>query len=233
MDIVNRKNLLLYSSLLLNLFIVSFLVGKRYYYYRSGLPENRTDIAAEKQYKRNFNKYAVDLFKAIPHDTSDIVFLGTSLTRGFPLQELFNDCRLKNRGVIGNTTADIINRLSEVTDGHPQKIFLEVGTNDLSQYSINYTFNQLIRIISTIKEKTAHSKIYVQSVLPFGKSLTPKIEAYNKKVEQYCKSQSIPFINLYPYYLGNNSMKKELTTDGIHLTAAGYLIWKKEVSKYL
>ncbi len=120
---------LLIGSLAFNFLILFFFIGKRIHYYRSGLPENRADIIALKGYNQRFNKQALDFFKILPHDTTDIVFLGTSLTHNFPLQEFFKDCRLENRGIIGNTTTDMIGRLSEITDGRPSKIFIEAGTN--------------------------------------------------------------------------------------------------------
>jgi len=95
-----------------------------------------------------------DYFKALPHDTTDIVFLGTSLTGGFLLSELFKDTRLKNRGIGGNRTNGILNRLSEVTDGKPAKIFLKVGTNDIQPNCITDTiFNNFLKIVNGIKKQ--------------------------------------------------------------------------------
>jgi lysophospholipase L1-like esterase len=224
---------LLIGSLAFNLLIIFFFIGKRIHYYRSGLPEKRADVIALKGYNQRFNKQALDLFKILPHDTTDIVFLGTSLTRNFPLQEFFKNCRLENRGIIGNTITDMIGRLSEITDGRPSKIFIEAGTNDIGDNPNNITLQRVVKIITTIQSKTPRTKIYVQSVLPFGTTYTPKIEAYNYILQKYCLSKNIPFINLYPYFLGNKALKKELTIDDTHLTAKGYLIWGKILKPYL
>jgi len=184
--------------------------------------------------KYKYNQAELDLFKSLPHSKSDIVFLGTSLTQGFPLQESFNNAHIKNRGIGGNTTVDILNRLDEVIDGKPQKIFIEIGTNDIGQkHSIDSTFSNLKQIITIIRSKSPESTIYVQSVLPFGKNNSKQIELYNSKVSAYCADNKITFIDLYPHFLRNGTIKNELTCDGTHLVASGYLLWKDLIFKYV
>lgn len=220
---------------------LSYFVGKRVYYYQSGLPQNRKDIIPQKPgfitYTINIkesNLNAVNLFKSLPHHPTDIVFLGTSLTQGFPLQEMLSDCRIKNRGIGGNTIDNILSRLDEVTNGKPAKIFLEVGTNDIKPTcDIDSIINKFVIIIETIKKTTPLTKIYVQSVLPFGSNNAVNIELYNARLKSYCVKNSLVFINLYPLFLQAGSLKKELTTDGTHLKANGYLIWKNAIEHYL
>jgi hexosaminidase len=238
---MKRFKNLLFLFLALTTVALSYFVGKRAYYYQSGLPQNRKDIIPQKPgfitYTINIkesNLNAVNLFKSLPHYNSDIVFLGTSLTQGFPLQEMLSDCRIKNRGIGGNTIDNILNRLDEVTNGKPAKIFLEVGTNDLKPgCDIDSVFNKFSIIIKTIKKTTPLTKIYVQSVLPFGKNNAANIEQYNTRLKTYCVKNALTFINLYPLFLQDGSLKKELTTDGTHLKANGYLIWKNAIEQYL
>jgi lysophospholipase L1-like esterase len=230
---MKTKQMILKISIALNISIICFFVGKRVYYYATGLQIFRNDAKIEKLANIKYEKDQVNLFRAMPHDTSDIVFVGTSLTSSFLWDEMFTNSHIKNRGIKGNTMIDIINRLSEITDGKPRKIFIEAGVNDIGTDSINTILNHLIKIITTIKLKTPRTKIYVQSVLPFGITFTPKIEAYNLKVMQYCTANSITFINTYSYFLGDKSLKKELTIDGTHLNDKGYFIWCKILSPYL
>jgi len=170
----------------------------------------------------------------LPHSKTDIVFLGTSLTQGFPLQEMFKDCRLVNRGIGGNTIIDISNRLDEVTDGHPAKLFLEMGTNDISnKVPIALMLIDFKKIIDTVKIKTPSTKIYVQSVLPFGKNNIKEIELYNHSIENYCSKNHISYINTFPLFLQKNSINPNLTTDGTHLNGKGYFIWAEKIRNYI
>lgn len=218
----------------------SYFIGKRAFYYESGLFKNRCDVLPQKP---GFVTYIVDmkalnanqlnLFKLLPHDTSDIVFVGTSLTQGFPLQEMLSDAHLKNRGIGGNTITDVRKRIDEVVDGHPKKIFLEVGTNDLGSTTVDSVFNKLKDLVGYIQDKTPKTAIYVNSILPFGTNNLSKIKTYNTMVSDYCIKHRITYINLYPLFVGIDGLKPSLTIDGTHLKAYGYLIWSDYISKYI
>lgn len=237
----NPSNLrtLLILSLCFNFVIVglSYFIGKRIFYYERGQPENRSDIIPQKKgfitymvNVKDMNMNAVNMFKMLPHKPTDIVFLGTSLTQGFPLQEMFADCRLKNRGIGGNTTNDILARLTEVTNGRPAKVFLEAGTNDIGhQIATDSIFGNFVKIIKIIKKASPLTKVYVQSVLPFGNNNEPSIVTYNNKVNQYCIANNLTYINLYPLYLRNLTLNKDYTTDGTHLNSTGYFIWANKI----
>ncbi len=227
------KKLLFRLSIGFNIVFVLFIVGKRVYFYASGLQYFRNDAKIERVATAKSEKDQVDFFKAMPHDTSDIVMLGTSLTANFLWSEMFKNLNIKNRGIKGNTMVDMIARLSEITDGKPSELFIEAGVNDLGTDSINAVFHNLKTIITTVQSKSHRTKIFVQSVLPFDNNYTSKIEAYNSLVQQYCASNNIHFINLYPYFLGDKALKKELTIDGIHLNNQGYSIWVRILSPYL
>ncbi|MDQ3279044.1 MAG: hypothetical protein M3Q06_12005, partial [Bacteroidota bacterium] len=58
-------------------------------------------------------------FKSLPKTTGDILFLGNSITDGGEWSELFNDVKVKNRGISGDVTAGVLNRLAEVAQRKP------------------------------------------------------------------------------------------------------------------
>ena len=222
--------------------IAAYFVGKRAFYYESGYLINRPDVLPQKPgfvtYMINikdFNKNRNDLFRLLPHDTTDIVFIGTSLTESFPLQEMFVNGHIKNRGIGGNTSKDILDRLLIITNNKPQKIFLEMGTNDLTDLqSVDTTFSNLKKILYQLTIKTPKTRLYIQSVLPFGNEKSIKIiEAYNSKVAGFCHENHIAFINLYPAYLKKGLLNKALTIDGKHLNAKGYLAWYSLIRRYV
>lgn len=185
-----------------------------------------------------FNKYTVnkamlDLFNELPHSKKDIVFVGTSLTQGFPLQEMLGDARLKNRGIGGNTTGDILNRIDETFKGKPQKLFLEAGTNDFGKLPLDSIFFNIKTIFSRIKSGSPTTQLYYFSVLPFGKNQGAKITKLNDMVSKYCKSEGITFINLYPLFEKNGALNEQYTVDGTHLNVKGYFIWKSALNHCL
>jgi len=65
----------------------------------------------------------VSHFKTLPHSSKDIIFLGNSITDGAEWSEMFDNNYVKNRGISGDVSAGIINKLDEVLSVPPQKFF--------------------------------------------------------------------------------------------------------------
>src|SRR5207244_10058498 len=65
-------------------------------------------------------------FRQIVGD-ADVVMLGDSITEGMDWRELFPDVRILNRGIAGDTSAGVLNRLDEVIARHPKMVFLMIG----------------------------------------------------------------------------------------------------------
>jgi hypothetical protein len=144
----------------------------------------------------------------LPLDSNDIVFIGTSLTEGFPVAEYFG---AKNRGVGFSESKDILNHLKEVSKA--RQVFLEVGSNDvLNGVSMDSLLCRTQKILSVLS-----GKVYVEIV-----DNMDKIRPFNAKLKQYCIDESIPFteINL-----------EGLTCEGIHPNRKGYEVWRDSISR--
>ena len=76
-----------------------------------------------------------ELFETLPIDDNSIVFLGNSLINNFELAELFQNLKIKNRGISGDKIDGVINRLDPIIRLKPNKIFIEIGINDLGYRS--------------------------------------------------------------------------------------------------
>src|SRR5258708_3203562 len=61
-------------------------------------------------------------FRRLPNTEAEIVFAGDSLIARGPWSELYSP--IKNRGIGGETTAGLLDRLDELTESQPRKIFL-------------------------------------------------------------------------------------------------------------
>lgn len=72
----------------------------------------------------------VNLFKSYPRDV-DVVFVGDSIIEGGNWQDMFPDFVIANRGISGDTTAGVLDRLDGVLNTNPEKVFILVGINDL------------------------------------------------------------------------------------------------------
>ena len=183
------------------------------------------------------------LFDNLPSSKNAIYFLGDSLTDGCEWNELLSSNNIKNRGLNGDSTQGVLNRLNQLTKSKPQKIFIMIGINDLlGNIETNIVLDNYQKIIQTIKTDSPKTKIYIESILPMNfeidKTKRPitnqDISDFNKKLKDFSDNSTIFYIDLYSKFLdSSNQLDKQYTLDGIHLNGQGYLIWKNEVSKYV
>ena len=172
-----------------------------------------------------WNESRNDVFQALPLDSNSIVFIGTSLTEGFPLNELYPTLPVKNRGVTGNRACHILSRLKTM-QGPFKKIFIEAGTNDL-WYPEQEFYHDFTEVINLSRQKS--KEVYIQSVLPVSDSVGKQdvVNRFNAWIRRKCDSLNIEFIDLESNLTRNGMLDKGLSYDGIHLNGRGYQRWNK------
>ena len=185
------------------------------------------------------------LFESLPVTSSDIIFLGNSLTDGCEWAELFGSPRIKNRGISGDVVMGIFDRIDPVLKGKPAKIFVLTGINDVSHDLTADSVLVLYRtLVNKIKADSPKTKLYIQSLLPVNDEFTrfPKVHNktqvildINKGLKQLAKEKKCTYIDLYSHLIapGTQSLDKKYTNDGLHLLGAGYMVWKEVVKPYL
>jgi len=55
----------------------------------------------------------------------------------------------------------------------------------------------------------------------------------NQTISSYADNRSIFYINIHDDLLENNELARRYTLDGIHLSGAGYNVWKQRVLPFL
>lgn len=177
-------------------------------------------------------------FKKETVEKGKIIFLGNSITEGGQWHQLTDNKTRINRGIGGDVTFGILNRLDEVIAREPSKVFILIGINDISKdFPDAVIINNYKKILSTIKLKLPGTKVYVQSVLPVNPSYPKFPQHYdkgdhvisvNKLLKELVSNEGVTFINLYPLFLDKNgNMEAKYTNDGLHLNAEGYKIWNE------
>ena len=174
----------------------------------------------------------------------DIVMLGNSLTEnGGDWAARLGNKNVRNRGIIGDEVMGVYDRLHQILPGHPAKLFLLIGVNDVSHDLTTDTIVGMIRVtVERIQKESPDTKLYLQSLLPINESFgrykrlagkTNMIPEINKQLEELAKEKGLTYINLFPLFSekGRNVLRAELTTDGLHLKEEGYKIWVKAIRK--
>jgi lysophospholipase L1-like esterase len=166
-----------------------------------------------------------------------IVMLGNSITEGGDWRKLLLDSTIVNRGISGDVTFGVLNRLDEIVKRHPSKIFILIGINDLSRNTPNEVIlENLFSIVSRIRAGSPQTEIFVQSILPTNEAFKNFISGFkdqasniitiNAQVQRYAQKMKFTFIDIYSKFLdANGVLDAKYATDGLHLNELGYRHW--------
>ena len=199
---------------------------------------------AQTQKYSTFYVQRASLFSKLAITQKDIVFIGNSITNGAEWNELFPQKRVKNRGISGDTSEGVYDRLDPVVKGKTAKIFILIGINDISRgIEVETIVQNMKRIVEKIQTESPKTKIYIQSILPVnpdfgmfkGHQKPQLIKEINQQYQNIAKEYKVNYINLYPHFLeeGTDRMNEKYTNDGLHLLGEGYLLWSEIIKPYL
>ena len=183
-----------------------------------------------------------------PLKEPDILFIGDSIIEYYPLQELLlTDQYMVNRGIRGYKT----DLLRENLDAHifgqaVDKIFLLIGTNDIGkEMPLLETIDNMSIILQEMVRLLPLAQIKLVSVLPVNEGesykgtvyirTNQKIQALNLAYRELAQGMmNVEFINVFDSFLGEDGqLKPAYTTDGLHLSVAGYRILAQALQEIL
>lgn len=221
---------------------------KRFLIYIFALTAAYSLSGQEKKVDQNFRTYFYDqrrsFFEAMPDTENEIIMLGNSITNGASWDEIFPDLNIKNRGISGDITLGVLDRMDEVLSSKPCKIFILIGINDIARGIPNDTIVENYKaIVKRIKTESPSTRIYIESLMPTNDEFSdfknhqgkmPEIKDLNEKLKLYASEQEIEFINLFDSFLDENGkLNKKYTNDGLHLLGEGYMHWYSILKKYI
>ncbi|MBW4574092.1 MAG: hypothetical protein KME08_02285 [Aphanothece sp. CMT-3BRIN-NPC111] len=168
------------------------------------------------------------------------VLAGDSLSQSFPITLLPPKRTWLNQGISGETSAGLLRRLHLFDQTQPEVIFVMIGINDLLRGMKGETVlaNQQ-QIIRYLRQVHPQSQIVIQSILPHvGTSSTKEsrdrlskipnssIREMNRKISAIAAQEGALYLDLQPLFTdAQGNLRPELSTDGLHLSRQGYLIW--------
>ena len=192
-----------------------------------------------------YNYQRRSLFEVLPVLSSDIVFLGNSITDGCEWAELFGNRHVKNRGISADRSGWLLDRLDPIIEGHPKKLFLLIGTNDLAAgVTPDEIVANVAKLIDRFQNESRWTKIYVQSILPVnGKDFSKFQNHYahshlivptNKKLEVLCDEKEVTYLDVWGALADHDGkLDKRYTNDGLHLMGDGYLVWRDAIKYHV
>ncbi len=181
-----------------------------------------------------------------------IVFFGDSITDFCDLAKWYPGVNAVNRGISGNTTTDLLNRIDlSVCEAHPSKIILLIGINDMMNVkrSAKETAEKYEELVRQLKLRCPSVPLYVQSVYPgcdVPKNdenkgmifpiahLAPAILELNGYIQELCEKYGCTYIDVHSHLkLEDDTMNPAYTKDGCHPNDAGYQVISGVVKEYL
>jgi lysophospholipase L1-like esterase len=181
-----------------------------------------------------------------PVDKARVVFMGDSITDGWKLNESFPGKPYVNRGIGGQTTAQMLVRMyPDVIALQPAAVIIFAGTNDIAGNNGPQTLLMIQQNIMAMAELArAHGiKVILCSVMPItdAKTAPPErgggpvnqsrtrppadILKLNAWLKSYAQSTGAGFADYYTATVGDDGMlRADRTNDGLHPNAAGYAL---------
>lgn len=195
---------------------------------------------------RSYQSQKLALYEKENHKAKPggIVFTGDSIIEFFPLKKhLGRDDRLINRGIAGTDTSWLLRHIDrQVCSLSPRQLFILIGTNDLGQgFEHSVILERLSELVAKIRRASFAPTIYLISVLPVNEEVAyqdrvkvrrnAQIKALNQELMDMT---GVVFIDLYPSLLDEKgNLAASYTTDGLHLSQAGYAQIAQQLKAYL
>jgi lysophospholipase L1-like esterase len=170
-----------------------------------------------------------------------IVFAGCSITEFGKWNELLNDMNIINRGIAGDNSFGLLNRIDDIINLQPSMLFISIGINDIAKdIPAEVTAANILELVKKLKESSPKTKILIHSILPTNASnrqnkyevishynKNDKVVELNRIVEQNSQENDFIFIDLHSSFKDTNGdLNLELADkDGLHLNDNGYILW--------
>lgn len=192
----------------------------------------------------NLNKYQNENANLQPLEPGQkrIVFMGDSITEGWPFLEFFAGKPYVNRGISGQTTPQMLIRFRpDVINLKPSLVILMAGINDIAENTGPSTPEMIADNIYSMAElaKANHIKVILCSVLPaydfpWATGLQPaeKVVNLNKLIQKYADANGILYLDYYSAMVNEQKgLNSAYSEDGVHPNKTGYEVMNPLVEK--
>jgi tetratricopeptide (TPR) repeat protein len=193
----------------------------------------------EKQFEAEVQAYEDEDASARPHE-GGVLFYGSSSIRFWETMEKdFPEHPVINRGFGGGTLKDCVRLYDRLVKPYsPLVIILYAGDNDLANgESPQNIAGYLTEFLDLLYKDFPSTQVAFISIKPSpARQLLDDIEETNRLIEELAsKRENLTFLDVYHRMLKTREYPNEdlFLDDRLHMSPAGYQIWKEEVTSYL
>ena len=176
-----------------------------------------------------------------PAAEREVVVLGDSLTERGEWGELL-ERPVANRGIAGDTVADVRSRLDDIVALEPRVLFVLVGVNDLAAgASPAVLAMQHAALVMDLRRRLPRTRIVVESLLPVrdelvagDDTLTVTVRRTNELLRRATAGAGVDWLDLHAVLAdAAGELDARYASDGVHLSPAGYRAWSAALRPYL
>lgn len=177
----------------------------------------------------------VSVFETWPLQSGDVVVVGDTLVAGGHWSEMFPDLPIKNRGIVGDSTAGILARLDQILVGPPSVVVLMAGTFDvIGHVPRRETAANMAQILARLRGDVPTTRVILTSVLPRKAEDIQSAQRLNRDYAALAEEYGVDFLDLTPdFATGAGILNPRYSNDGMHLNGAGYARWQNRLASLL
>ena len=183
-----------------------------------------------------------------------VVFTGSSLMEMFPINKLLrehnDDTVIYNRGIGGFVSHELFEVIDVcATDLRPSKVFINIGTNDLSdsRIPIREIMENYDKIISAIEARLPDTVIYLMAYYPVNYEAAAenmkeclkirsneKLRTASAEVKKLAEKHGQRYIDINKNLTDEQGrLKAEYTIEGLHINEDGYRAVYDDIMAYV
>ena len=167
--------------------------------------------------------------------TVEVAFIGDSLTDGYDLEKYYPQYVTANRGISGDTTFDLEQRLPESVYGlKPKVVVMLIGANNMDTMFENYE-----SILIGLRDNLPDSKVVLLSLTAMGGEhwgRKNQLAAYNNvTIKLLAEKYGYTYVDLFSplYDITIGEVYEGYTIDGGHFTHEGYTVVTEQIAPVL
>lgn len=174
----------------------------------------------------------------------EIVFFGDSITDTYDLAAYYPGYTIYNRGISGDATHHLLERMDDVYKLEPSVIVLLVGTNDFMNESrpLSDVVADYEKILQGFKANCPDAVVICQSVYPGGDWPKSKMAQWqqetvqlNTEIARLAQKYGYVYADVYSVLVDGDHMRIDpiYSEDGVHPNAAGYEVITAYLTPYI
>jgi lysophospholipase L1-like esterase len=161
------------------------------------------------------------------------IVVGDSFGLWLPSESLPHDRLWLNQSISGEATYHILQRLSAFADTRPSTIHLLAGANDLKHdVPEAQIVHNLHLMVQQLQRQHPQARIVVYSVFPTRRVdiSSDRVRALNTRIAAMTQQNGVEYRNVAPFMEDDGGdLRRDLTTDGLHLNDQGYDVWQQAI----